>query len=84
MNMDKRYPNGLKTLREKQKLLVKSNVSFFHSAFKRLVLQTRKNQGLFGKALKKATVCTYKYCEDGREYFAKCTRIFPDHKRSPF
>ena len=35
----------------KSKLLVTSNFSFSHSVFKRLVLQTRKNQGLFGKGL---------------------------------
>ena len=28
-----------------------SNFSFSHSVFKRLILQTRKNQGLFGKGL---------------------------------
>ena len=43
--------NGLKTLCEKEKLLVMSNFSFSHSVFKRLVLQTRENQGLFGKGL---------------------------------
>ena len=43
--------NGLKTLLEKVKLLVKRNFSFFHHVFKRLVLQTRENQGLFGKGL---------------------------------
>ena len=43
--------NGLKTLCEKEKLLVTSNFSFSHSVFKRLVLQTRENQGLFGKGL---------------------------------
>ena len=32
-----------------KKLLVMSNFSFSHSVFKRLVLQTRENQGLFGK-----------------------------------
>ena len=37
---------------EKEKLLITSNFSFPHSVFKRLVLQTRKNQGLFGKGLK--------------------------------
>ena len=37
---------------EKEKLLFKSNFSFSHSVFKRLVLQTLKNQGLFGKGLK--------------------------------
>ena len=36
---------------EKEELLVTSNSSYSHSAFKRLVLQTRKNQGLFGKGL---------------------------------
>ena len=33
----------------KKKLLVMSNFSFSHKVFKRLVLQTRKKQGLFGK-----------------------------------
>ena len=37
---------------EKEKLLVTSNFSFSHIVFKRLVLQTRKNQGLFGKGLR--------------------------------
>ena len=36
---------------EKEKLLVTSIFFFSHSFFKRLVLQTRKNQGLFGKGL---------------------------------
>ena len=45
-------PKGLKTLLEKEKLLITSNFSFSHSVFKRRVLQTRKNQGLFGKGLK--------------------------------
>ena len=44
-------PDGYKTLWEKEKLLVTSNLSFSHSVFRRLVLQTRKNQGLFGKGL---------------------------------
>ena len=37
---------------EKEKLLVTSNFSFSHSVFNRPVLQTRENQGLFGKGLK--------------------------------
>ena len=41
---------------EKAKLLVTSNFSFSHSVFKRLALQIRKNQGLFGKGL------SYMYC----------------------
>ena len=36
---------------EKEKLLVTSNFSFSQSVFKRLVLQTCKNQGLFWKGL---------------------------------
>ena len=42
---------GRKTLLEKEKLLVTSNFSYSHSVFKRLVLKTGKNQGLFGKGL---------------------------------
>ena len=45
------FPKGLKILWEKEKLLAMSNFSFSRSVFKRLVLQTRKNQGLFGKGL---------------------------------
>ena len=52
-------PEGLKTLWEKEKLLVTSNFSFSHSVFKRLVLQTRKNQGLFGKGLSIKLKCPY-------------------------
>ena len=51
MKIAKSSPNGLKTLWEKEKLLVTSNFSFSYSVFKRLVLQTHKNQGLFGKGL---------------------------------
>ena len=42
---------GRKHCGEKVKLLITSNFSFSHSVFKRLVLQTRKNQGLFWKGL---------------------------------
>ena len=45
-------PNGQKTLLGKEKLLVTSNFSFSHSVFKKLVLQTRKSQGLFAKGLR--------------------------------
>ena len=44
--------NVRKNTEEKDKLLVTSNFSFCHSIFKRPVLQTRKNKGLFGKGLK--------------------------------
>ena len=55
---DGRKFKGWKTLLEKKKLLMTSNFSFFHSVFKRLVLQTRKNKGLFGKGwkLKQTTI----------------------------
>ena len=39
-------------MREKETLLVRSNYSFSHSIFKRLVPQTRKNKGLFGKGFR--------------------------------
>ena len=42
---------GLKALWEKEKLLVTNSFSFSHSVFQRLLLQTRKNQGKFGKEL---------------------------------
>ena len=35
----------------KKKLLITSNFFFALSVFKRLVLQTHKNQGLFGKGI---------------------------------
>ena len=40
-----------KTPRNKEKLLATSNFSFFHSVFKRLVLQTHKNKSLLGRGL---------------------------------
>ena len=49
--MGESSPNEKKTLWAKEKLLVTSNFSFSRSVFKRLVLQTRKNQGSFGKGL---------------------------------
>ena len=51
MKMAESFPNMYKTLWEKEKLLITSNFSFSHSVFKRLVQQTSKNQGLFGKGL---------------------------------
>ena len=52
--MSESSPNRWKTLWEKEKLLLTSNFSFSHGVFKRLLLQTRKNQGLFGKELNMA------------------------------
>ena len=49
MKMAESFQNLLKTLLEKEKLHIMSNFSFSHIVFKKLVLQTLKNQGLFGK-----------------------------------
>ena len=43
----------------KIKLLKMSNFSFLYSIFKRLIQQTYKNTGLFGKCLIKTDVCMY-------------------------
>ena len=40
-------------------MLVTSNFSFSYSVFKRLVLQTSENQGLFGKGLRRGVVSEY-------------------------
>ena len=52
MKMAESSQNRWKTLWEKEKLLVTSNFFFSLSVFKRIVLQTHKNQDLFGKGLK--------------------------------
>ena len=52
MEMPVSFSKGLKTRWEKEKLLITSNFSFSHTVFKRLVVQTRKNLGLFGKCIK--------------------------------
>ena len=50
MKKEESYLSELKTLWEKEKLLITSNF-FSQSVFKRHFLQTRKNQGLFGNGL---------------------------------
>ena len=50
---------------EKEELLVTNNFSFSHNVFKSLVKQTRKNQGLFGKGLKKRL--THGWTEGGTD-----------------
>ena len=42
-------PNGWKTLREKEKLLVMSNFSFSHSVFKDLYCRHVKTRACLGK-----------------------------------
>ena len=52
LKMEERFFKRAENTVEKEKLLVTSNISFSSSVFKRLILQTRKNQSLFGKGLK--------------------------------
>ena len=72
MKMAKVLRKGRKTLWKKDKLLVTSNLSFSHNVYKRLVMQTHKNQGLFRKGvingIPPPTGCEYgdhwkEYCE---------------------
>ena len=49
--MAESFTNEGKTLWKNEKLFVTSNFFFFYSVFKRPVLQTSKNKGLFGKGL---------------------------------
>ena len=44
-------PKKVENTVEKEELLIMSNFFLSHSVFKRFALQTRKNQGLFGKGL---------------------------------
>ena len=68
--------NGLKTLCEKEKLFIMSNFSFPHSVFKRLVLQTRENQGLFGKWL------TMLRTSEKHKFFSKPLAALPHNNHS--
>ena len=65
--MTESCPNGWQTPWEKEKLLVANNFSLSHSVFKRLVLQTRKNQGLFGKGLKQQECCILNTLPNGKK-----------------
>ena len=51
MRMAENFQRGRKYCGEKEKFLDMSNFFFSRSVFKRPVLQTRKNQCLFGKGL---------------------------------
>ena len=51
----------VETLWEKEKLLIITNFSFFNSVFKRHILQTCKNKGLFGKVFIKCCDLFLKY-----------------------
>ena len=63
-------PDRKKILWEKEKLLVSSNFFFSHSVFKRLVLQTRKIQGLFGTGL--TNFFAENKCGQGSCYHGDC------------
>ena len=71
--MTQSSPNGLKTLQENEKMLITSNFSFSHSVFKKLVLQTRKNKGLFWKGLTP--------CNESEDLFPLflCLQIYRKH-----
>ena len=49
--MEESFPKEKKTLREKEKLLVRSNFFFSHSVFKRLASQKRQKVSLCGNGL---------------------------------
>ena len=53
--MAESYPNGKKTLWEKEKLLFTSNFPFSHSVFKRLVSKGRQKVSLCGNGLNKGS-----------------------------
>ena len=60
MKVAQSSPKGQKTLWEKEKkILITSNFSFYNSFLKRIVLQTRKKQGLVCKGLN--MMCTKQF-----------------------
>ena len=54
IKMAESLPKGWKTLWEKEKLLIKSNFSFSHSVFKRLLPQIRTKRGIVWEIVKPA------------------------------
>ena len=66
----------LKTMREKEKLLVTSNFFFSHRVFKRLVLQTRKNRSLFGQRLKNIDIVQKKGRKCWLPVFSSVSTVF--------
>ena len=79
-------PNRWKTLWEKEKLLVTRNFSFSLSVFKRLVLRTRKNKGLFEKGLTNKIILDWSklkaFADDKRNRIQKLTFIFGKGKKN--
>ena len=74
------------TVGKKEKLLVTSNFSFSHSVFKRHVLQTRKNQGLFGKGLRRRLLLD-KICRllvTKKKFFSRVNGSYADQGNSHY
>ena len=61
MKITESSPNRDKNTVGKGEIARYEQFSFFHSVFKRLVLQTRKNQGLFGKGLSNVQNPRFRY-----------------------
>ena len=74
--------NGRKLQKWKENTVGKgeitSNFSFSHSVFKRIVLQSRKNQGLFGKGLKRNAFLTFAG-NGARSRYTHLFLFFPQH-----
>ena len=79
--MAESYPNGKKTLWEKEKLLVTSNFSFSHSVFKRLVSQGSQKVSLCGNGLTETRFPTGQFNpspDDKNLDWSKLTQIAED------
>ena len=74
MKMEEISSNGLKTLWEKEKLLVTSNFSF-HKCFKRACTETRKKPGLVWERVKPESLTT-------KREIIRCVR--QNSRRFPF
>ena len=68
--MAESYPNGKKTMSEKEKLLVTSNFSFSDSVFKKLVSQWRQKVSLCGNGFTPFSTVFQLYC--GSKYTYPC------------
>ena len=84
IRMEKGSLKRYKILWEKEKLLVTSNFSFSHSVFKRLVLQTPKNQGLFGKGLMHLQTISFHVCLGNGQRLFCCPKIFLSVNKEQF
>ena len=67
-NMAESFPKDRKQYGKRKNCLIRTIFFFFHSVFKGFVLQTGKNQGLFGKGLISDTELDFKTL--------KCAELF--------